>query len=260
MAGRTMETAMSAPTSATSRSPRALVKVYTSVQPSDRARSAPALTSSASTHSSRRRSVSAAVVRYPAWRCTPLGLLAQCGQPLGRAGLGLEPGAHGQPGLGLDLVVDARARADPPGWPRAAGPRCTRWRCARSAGRCGGSRTRPLTASIIRSSSARVPTTLVTKAWSMGGSNETSPAQCTTMSRSAGSGGTFGRSPSMTSIRCSSSASAPPAASRRRREQRLADAGSAPGPEPRPSPCGGPAPPAWSAAARSGSSTAAARR
>ena len=54
---------MSRPMSATTRSPSALVNVYTSVQPSDRARSVPALTSSACTHSSRRRSVSAAVVR-----------------------------------------------------------------------------------------------------------------------------------------------------------------------------------------------------
>ncbi len=48
----------------------------------------------------------------------------------------------------------------------------------------------------------------------MGGSNDTSPAQCTTMSMSLGSTGTFGRSPSITSIRLSSSASGPPAASR----------------------------------------------
>jgi len=56
-----------------------------------------------------------------------------------------------------------------------------------------------------------VPTTLVVKASSTGGSKLTSPAQCTTASRSPGSGGTSARSPSTTPSREASSASTPPA-------------------------------------------------
>ena len=48
-------------------------------------------------------------------------------------------------------------------------------------------------ASSIRSSRSRTPITLVVNPSSTGGSNETSPAQCTTASRSVGSGGYVGQ-------------------------------------------------------------------
>ncbi len=55
--------------------------------------------------------------------------------------------------------------------------------------------------------------TLVVNPSSTGGSNDTSPAQCTTASMSLGSVGTSARSPSTTATRAASTASTPPAAS-----------------------------------------------
>ena len=65
-------------------------------------------------------------------------------------------------------------------------------------------------ASSIRASRSRTPITLVVKPSSTGGSNDTSPAQCTTASRSVGSAGTSARSPSTTATRAAISASTPP--------------------------------------------------
>ena len=139
----------------------------------------------------------------------PLGLLAQRGQPFRRTGLGLEQVAHPQTGLGLHPVVDGvlvRGLRDRSA-AAAGGVRGGDVHVVRDLG--PGACRRRSTASSIRCIRFWVPTTLVVKAWSIGGSKDTSPAQCTTMSRSAGSAGTFGRSPSITSIRLSSSASAP---------------------------------------------------
>ena len=66
-------------------------------------------------------------------------------------------------------------------------------------------------ASSIRASRSRTPMTLVVNPSSTGGSNDTSPAQCTTASMSVGSAGTSARSPSTTATRAAISASTPPA-------------------------------------------------
>ena len=188
--------------------------------------------------------------QIPGLPVLPLGQLAQAGQPFRRTRLGLEHVAHPQAGLGLHPVVDGVLVRSLRGWLRGGGRRCTRWRCARSAGPWIRVPSSAVTASSIRCIRFWVPTTLVVKAWSIGGSKDTSPAQCTTMSRSAGSVG---------HVRQVALDHLDPALQQRRRptgrvshlgEDRLLEHARSPGPERRPSPCDGPAPTAWCPAAR----------
>ena len=121
----------------------------------------------------RRRAVDAVLV---------LGLGAERRELLGRAAVDLDP--FSEPGCELGLVapVDGRGRAGLRGCVLAGGRRRTPSRRARSAG--------ALPLASIAASRFSVPWRLVAKPSSIGGSNDTSPAQWMTMSRSSGSAGT----------------------------------------------------------------------
>ena len=137
--------------------------------------------------------------RQPGAADVSRGLLVELGQRGGRAGLvlGALPDAQRRrpprPSSHRMRVRPPRRRAP------SAGRRRTRSRRGRSASAAARRRDGPPAARTARSTS-RSPPRLVAKPSSIGGSKDTSPAQCTTRSRSPGRSGTDARSPSTTSM------------------------------------------------------------
>ena len=148
-----------------------------------------------------------------------------------RCGTGARPTGAGRDPRRARPRGRRRAAPAPPGCCRGDARRRTPWRCARSA------RRRPPRGP--GRAASRVPTTLVRKPSSTGGSKDTSPAQCTTASRSVGQRRARRRGrPRATRTRRAISASTPPAAVDDGGEDRLAQQRRDPGLRRWSSPCG----------------------